>query len=57
MLMLFTNLNAQAMGLFYTNATYPVTATGATVKDLSALKRVQHLQTAFFFVLNSVMLV
>ena len=27
------------MGLFYTNATYPVTATGATVKDLSKLKQ------------------
>ena len=39
MLMLFTNLNAQAMGLFYTNATYPITATGATVKDLSTLKK------------------
>lgn len=39
MLMLFTNLNAQAIGLFYTNATYPITATGATVKDLSKLKK------------------
>ncbi|MBQ4078316.1 TRL-like family protein [bacterium] len=36
---LFTNLNAQAMGLFYTNATYPITATGAKVKDLSTLKK------------------
>ena len=38
-LMLFVNLNAQAMGLFYTNATYPVTATGTKVKDLSTLKK------------------
>lgn len=30
---------SDAMGLFYTNATYPVTATGATVKDLSKLKQ------------------
>ena len=39
MLMLFTNLNAQAIGLFYTNATYPITATGAKIKDLSTLKK------------------
>lgn len=38
-LIFFTNLNAQAMGLFYTNATYPVTATGSKVKDLSLLKK------------------
>ena len=30
---------SDAMGIFYTNATYPVTATGATVKDLSKLKQ------------------
>lgn len=29
---------ADAMGLFYTNASYPVTATGTTVSDLSKLK-------------------
>ncbi len=39
MLIVFNNLNAQAMGLFYTNATYPVTATGTKVKDLSTLKK------------------
>lgn len=34
------NINkSDAMGIFYTNATYPVTATGATVKDLSKLKQ------------------
>ena len=38
-LMIFTNLSVQAMGLFYTNATYPVTATGSEVKDLSMLKK------------------
>ncbi len=27
------------MGLFYTDATYPVTATGAKVQDLSNLKK------------------
>ena len=39
MLMIFTNLNAQAIGLFYTNATYPITATGAKIEDLSKLKK------------------
>ena len=29
----------QASGLFYTNATYPVTATGTKIEDLSKLKR------------------
>ena len=35
----FTSLNANAAGLFYTNATYPLTATGSEVKDLSTLKK------------------
>lgn len=30
---------ANAMGLFYTNATYPLTATGASVEDLHKLKK------------------
>ena len=34
-----TQGSANAMGLFYTNATYPVTATGTTVPDLSTLKK------------------
>ena len=34
-MILFSNLNAYAFGLFYTNATYPVTATGAKVEDLT----------------------
>ena len=38
-LILFINVDAQAMGLFYTNATYPITATGAKAKDLSMLKK------------------
>lgn len=29
----------QAAGLFYTNATYPVTATGTKIEDLSKLKK------------------
>ena len=39
-LMFFTNTTqTNAMGLFYTDATYPVTATGNTIKDLSTLKK------------------
>ena len=30
---------SKAEGLFYTNATYPVTATGVEVKDLARLKK------------------
>ncbi len=35
----FTQTCANATGLFYTNATYPVTATGTKVQDLSKLKK------------------
>lgn len=31
--------DANAMGLFYTNATYPLTATGAKVDNLDELKK------------------
>ncbi len=30
---------SEAMGLFYTNSSYPVTATGQEVKDFSTLKK------------------
>lgn len=36
---LLTATQANAMGLFYTDATYPVTATGSQVQDLSKLKK------------------
>ncbi len=36
---MFTNTQVNAMGLFYTDATYPVTATGMKVEDLSILKQ------------------
>ena len=39
MFVLFSQTTADAFGLFYTNSTYPVTATGNEVKDLSALKK------------------
>ena len=38
-LCIFSSVKVDAMGLFYSNATYPVTATGAEVKDLSDLKK------------------
>lgn len=36
---MLTATQANAMGLFYTDATYPVTATGSKVQDLSTLKK------------------
>lgn len=36
---IFNKINAEATGLFYTNATYPITATGASTKDLKELKK------------------
>lgn len=36
---MLTGTQANAMGLFYTDATYPVTATGSKVQDLSTLKK------------------
>lgn len=33
-----SSTQANAMGIFYTDATYPVTATGMKVQDLSRLK-------------------
>ncbi len=38
---LSVQLNANATALFFTDATYPVTATGVEVEDLSDLKRGQ----------------
>lgn len=39
MLSFFVQQSAEAAGLFYTNATYPITATGVTAKDLTQLKK------------------
>lgn len=39
MFVMFSQTSAKAAGLFYTNATYPVTATGNEVKELSTLKK------------------
>ncbi len=36
---MLTGTQVNAMGGFYTNATYPITATGAKVQDLSTLKK------------------
>lgn len=38
-LILVTPSNAEATGFFYTNATYPVTATGVSITDNSKLKK------------------
>ena len=39
MIMFGIQISANAMGFFYTDATYPITATGAQVKDLTKLKK------------------
>ena len=41
-----------AMGLFYTDATYPVAATGTNVPDLSALKKGSASTTNVLFVVE-----
>lgn len=43
---------ANAMALFYTDATYPVTATGAEVKDLSSLKQGESSATSVLFLVE-----
>lgn len=35
----FSKINAEASGFFYTNATYPITATGTNNKDVKELKK------------------
>ena len=47
-----TQDSAQAMGLFWTNATYPVTATGTTTPDLSKLKKGSASTTNVLFVVE-----
>lgn len=37
--LMLTSSQANAMGLFYTNTTYPLTATGCEVNDLQSLKK------------------
>lgn len=39
LIFMLTGAQANASGLFYTDATYPVSATGSKVKDLSTLKK------------------
>ena len=43
---------ADAMALFYTDATYPVTATGVEVKDLTGLKRGQASASSILFLVE-----
>ncbi|MBQ7764394.1 TRL-like family protein [bacterium] len=44
---------ANAMGIFYTDATYPITATGAKVQDLSNLRRGQASATSVLFLVET----
>ena len=52
LVMAFSTGSANAMGLFYTNATYPVTATGSKVADLSTLKKGSSWTTNVIFVVE-----
>ena len=52
LVMAFSTGSANAMGLFYTNATYPVTATGSKVADLSTLKKGSSSTTNVLFVVE-----
>ena len=47
-----TQNSANAMGLFYTDATYPVTATGTKVPDLTGLKKGSASTTNVLFVVE-----
>ena len=38
-LFLFNQLKSEAMGLFYSDVTYPVTATGVSTADFQSLKK------------------
>ncbi|MBE7706220.1 MAG: TRL-like protein family [Cyanobacteria bacterium SIG30] len=46
-------LNADAMGVFYTDATYPITATGTKVQDLTNLRKGQSSATSFLFLIET----
>ncbi len=52
LLFALTGTQANAMGLFYTNATYPVTATGTKVQDLSKLKKGEASTTNVLFIVE-----
>ena len=45
----FTQTQSNATGIFYTNATYPVTATGLEIKDFSKLKEAQVSTTTILY--------
>ena len=48
-MLVFSQNSANAMGLIYTNSVYPVTATGADVKDIRNLKRADVSTTTILF--------
>lgn len=52
-LSLVSQSQADAMGFFYTDATYPITATGAKVQDLSNLRRGQASATSVLFLVET----
>ena len=52
LLFALTGTQTNAMGLFYTNTTYPVTATGTKVQDLSKLKKGEASTTNILYIVE-----
>ena len=53
MVLFIAQPKANAMAFFYTDATYPITATGAKVQDLSNLRRGQSSATSVLFLVET----
>lgn len=53
MMLFIAQPKANAMAFFYTDATYPITATGAKVQDLSNLRRGQSSATSVLFLVET----
>ena len=53
MLLCVAQPKANAMAFFYTDATYPITATGAKVQDLTNLRRGQSSATSVLFLVET----
>lgn len=50
--MIFNNPISEATGLFYTNSSYPITATGSKVHDFSTLKKGTASATNIFYIVE-----
>ena len=50
---ILNQISANATALFYTNATYPVTATGLSIEDLQSLKKGKSSSTNILFLVET----